>query len=217
MNKNMAEDMFKKLAYSVETGNQNEAIELCEESIRKGLGPVEAIVNGLSKGMALVSEKFDRHEYFVPELLQAARAMKSGLEVLKPHIKVAEALKPAKVMIGTVQDDMHDIGKNILVLLLEVAGHEVIDLGVDVSKETFLSKAKETLPQVLGMSALLTTTMPQMKEVIALLNQEGIRDKIQVIVGGAPVTQKYADEIGADAYGENGPDAIRKIAALLAQ
>jgi len=211
----MMNDMLAKLAHAVDRGDQNESLRLAKQSIEEGIDPSDAIVNGLTKGMASVSEKFDRHEYFVPELLRAARAMKVAVEVLRPHVKIKKAQTPAKVMIGTVAGDIHDIGKNIVIMLLETAGYEVIDLGVDVPNEVFLSRAKEMRPQVVGMSAMLTTTMPCMQEVISSLIENGIRKEIKVIVGGAPVTQKYADKIGADAYGDNGPDTIRKIAALL--
>lgn len=211
----MIDEILQKLADAVDRGEHKEAIRLAEESLEEGVDPSDAIVNGLTKGMASVSEKFDRHEYFVPELLRAARAMKSAVGVLRPHIKVKKAQTPAKVMIGTVHGDIHDIGKNIVIMLLETAGYEAIDLGVDVPNEVFLSKAKEMRPQVIGMSAVLTTTMPRMQEVISLLVENGIRNEIKVIVGGAPVTQKYADKIGADAYGDNGPDAIRKVSALI--
>ncbi|MEW6409848.1 MAG: corrinoid protein [Nitrospirota bacterium] len=217
MKKVMTDDILAKLADVVDRGEHNEAAQLAKQSLEEGVDPGNAIVNGLTKGMALVSEKFDRHEYFVPELLRAARAMKSAVEVLRPHVKVKKTHTPAKVMIGTVADDIHDIGKNIVIMLLETAGYEVVDLGVDVSNEVFLSKAKETRPQVLGMSAVMTTTMPRMQEVISLLSENGIRNEIKVIIGGAPVTQKYADKIGADGYADNGPDAIRKISALVEQ
>ena len=211
----MKADMMTKLSNAVVRLDQKLMIQLCEQSLKEGINPRDAIVNGLSKGMELVSDKFDANEYFVPELLRAARGMKAALETLKPHIEMDKANAAARILIGTVEGDIHDIGKNIVIMLLEAAGHEVIDLGVDVPNQVFLSKCEEIRPQVLGMSAMLTTTMPTMKEVISLLASNGVRDTTKIIIGGAPISQEFANKIGADAYGENGPDAIRKIATLI--
>ncbi len=211
----MKNDMMTELSNAVLKLDQNEAIRLSKQALADGIDASDAIVYGLSRGMELVSEKFDTSEYFVPELLRAARALRSGVEILKPHIKVNKAHISAKIVIGTVEGDIHDIGKNIVIMLLESAGHEIIDLGVDVPNEVFLSKCKEVRPQVLGMSAMLTTTMPTLREVVSLLDENGVRDKTKIIVGGAPISQNFANKIGADAYGENGPDAMRKVATLI--
>jgi corrinoid protein of di/trimethylamine methyltransferase len=155
-----------------------------------------------------VGSRFECNEYFVPELLIAARAMKTALELLTPKLAEAGAKSAGRVVIGTVQGDLHDIGKNLVASMLEGGGFEVIDLGVDVPAEQFVEAAKEQEGTILALSALLTTTMTMMKNVIEALEAAGVRDKTKVIVGGAPITQQYADEIGADGYSDNASAAV---------
>ena len=165
--------------------------------------------------MDTVGEKFKNGEIFVPEMLVAARAMKKGVEVLKPHLATGAAGAAGKAIIGTVAGDLHDIGKNLVCMMMESAGFEVIDLGVDVPKEKFV-EAYEANPdtKIIGCSALLTTTMPALKETVALLNEAPFRSKVKVMVGGAPITQEFADEIGADAYTEDAASCAKRAKEL---
>ncbi|NLM96132.1 MAG: cobalamin-binding protein, partial [Halanaerobiaceae bacterium] len=158
-------------------------------------------------GMTIIGEKFKKNEVFVPEVLIAARAMNGGMEILKPKLVEAGVESIGKVVIGTVKGDLHDIGKNLVKMMMEGAGFEVIDLGVDVSAESFANAVEEHEPVILGLSALLTTTMPQMKATIEHLKERGLRDKVYVMVGGAPVTANFAEEIGADAYSKDAATA----------
>ncbi len=183
---------------------------LTSQALEQGLVPEELLNEALIAAMAEVGDRFEKREFFVPEMLIAARAMKAGVEVLRPRL-AAESLGAAgKVIIGTVAGDLHDIGKNLVVMMLEGAGFQVIDLGVDVSADAFVEAINEHSPQLLGMSALLTTTMLSMKSTLEAIASAGLRDKVKVMVGGAPVTQRYADEIGADIYGQDANAAVRK-------
>jgi len=179
------------------------------------MSPGEILNQAMIPAMDEVGRLFEENEYYVPELLVAARAMKAGLAILRPHL-VATGIEPkGRVALGTVKGDLHDIGKNLVGIMIEGAGFEVIDLGVDVSPAQFVDAVKDKDAQVIGMSALLTTTMPGMKRTIEALNEEGLRDRIKVIIGGAPVTQRYADEIGADGYGRDAAAAAKLVKQLL--
>lgn len=175
-----------------------------------------AILNVMIDAMGVVGEKFSRKEIFVPEMLIAAKAMKKGVEVLKPHLAAGAAGAKGKVIIGTVAGDLHDIGKNLVAMMIESAGFEVIDLGVDVPKEKF-AEAYCANPdaKIIACSALLTTTMPAMQDTVAYLNEQDFRKNIKIMVGGAPVTQAFADEIGADAYTEDAASAAQKADELV--
>lgn len=201
----------------VEKGKAKVIAGAVQEALDAGCDP-EAILNqGMIKAMDAVGEKFKNGEIFVPEMLVAARAMKKGVEVLKPHLATGAAGAAGKVIIGTVAGDLHDIGKNLVSMMLESAGFEVIDLGVDVPKEKFV-EAYEANPdtKIICCSALLTTTMPALKEAVALLNESSFRPQIKVMVGGAPITQEFADEIGADAYTEDAASCAKKAKELAA-
>jgi 5-methyltetrahydrofolate--homocysteine methyltransferase len=188
---------------------------LTTQALEQGLVPEELLNEALIAAMAEVGDRFEKREFFVPEMLIAARAMKAGVEVLRPRL-AAESLGAAgKVIIGTVTGDLHDIGKNLVVMMLEGAGFQVIDLGVDVSADAFVEAINEHSPQLLGMSALLTTTMLSMKSTLEAIESAGLRDRVKVMVGGAPVTQRYADEIGADIYGQDANAAVRKAKEVL--
>jgi len=179
------------------------------------MSPGEILNQAMIPAMDEVGRLFEENEYYVPELLVAARAMKAGLAILRPHL-VATGIEPkGRVALGTVKGDLHDIGKNLVGIMIEGAGFEVIDLGVDVSPAQFVDAVKDKDAQVIGMSALLTTTMPGMQRTIEALNQEGLRDRVKVIIGGAPVTQRYADEIGADGYGRDAAAAAKLVKQLL--
>ncbi|UCH92949.1 MAG: corrinoid protein [Candidatus Aminicenantes bacterium] len=196
--------MFAKIADEVQKGNSETVEELVKEALASEV-PVEKILNeGLVEGMNIVSEKFKNNECFIPEVLVSAKAMNLGLEILKPRLAETNVKSPGKVVIGTIQGDLHDIGKNIVAMLLQGAGFEVKDLGADVPIEKFVESAKNEKANLVGISALLITTMINMKAVIEGLKDAGLRDDVKVIVGGAPVTQDYADRIEADGYA---PDA----------
>jgi len=187
--------------------------KLTEEAIAAGIDPQKILSDGLIAGMDVAGGKFKRNEIFIPEMLVIAKAMNEALAILKPKLIEVGAKPVAKAVIGTVKGDVHDIGKNMLGMMLEGAGLEVIDLGYDVPPEKFVEAIKDVGPQILGMSALLTATMEGLPVVIDALKEAGIRDQVKVIVGGAPVTQKYADDIGADGYGDDaatGADVARK-------
>lgn len=171
----------------------------CKEAIEAGIPAYKAVGDGMSKGMVIVGERYENNEYFLAELIMAGEVMKEGMMVLEPHLKSGDLKKIGKVAIGTVRGDLHDIGKNVVVTLLGAAGFDIIDLGVDVPSDKFVEAVKENDPDILGMSALLTTTMIEMESVIKALKEAGVRDKVKIIIGGAPITDEYAEKIGADA------------------
>lgn len=197
-------EILNEISELIQKGHAKLVPQKVKEALDMGLSAKKVLDDGLLAAMSIVGDKFKNNEIFVPEVLIAARAMKAGLEVLKP-ILTQTGVKPiGKVVIGTVKGDLHDIGKNLVAMMMIGAGLEVIDLGVDVAPEKFCQAVAEYEPQVVAMSALLTTTMPNMKTVIEKLKEEGLREKVKVMVGGAPVTEVYAKSIGADAYA---PDA----------
>lgn len=201
----------------VEKGKAKVIANAVQEALDAGCDPTEILNDGMIKAMDAVGEKFKNGEIFVPEMLVAARAMKKGVEVLKPHLATGAAGAAGKVIIGTVAGDLHDIGKNLVSMMLESAGFEVIDLGVDVPKEKFV-EAYEANPdtKIICCSALLTTTMPALKDTVALINEASFRPNVKVMVGGAPITQAFADEIGADAYTEDAASCAKKARELAA-
>lgn len=202
-------DLLEQLKTSVVQGNALETKALVSRSIEEGM-PAQAILNqGLVAGMTEVGCLFSEGEYFVPDMLVAALAMKGGLELLRPRLVAANVQAIGKVVIGTVQGDVHDIGKNLVGMMLEGAGFEVIDLGVDVSPQKFATAVKAHHPDVLALSALLTSTMVQMRATVDELKAAGVRDQVKVLVGGAPITQAYADAIGANAYAADGASAAK--------
>ena len=209
---------LRELHSAILRGDAKSAHTVTQQALAEGIDPLQLVNDYMIPAMDEVGRRFECSEYFVPELLISARAMKSALELIRPLL-MARGDKPVgRVAIGTVRGDLHDIGKNLVASLLEGGGFEVIDLGVNVSPETFISTIKEKNANIIAMSALLTTTMPAMKTTIEALKQAGVRDKVKVLIGGAPITQKYADEIGADGYSENavGAVALAKKACSLA-
>ena len=178
------------------------------EALEAGVTPYEAIMEGMAKGMEVVGQKYEAGEYFLAELIMAGETMKEGLSVLQPYMKTGDMKHIGKVVIGTVEGDLHDIGKNVVITLLTASGFEVIDLGVDVPAEKFVEAVKQYKPDIVAMSALLTTTMVNMAKVIKALEQAGLRDKVKIIVGGAPLTEEYAKQIGADAYGRDAVEGV---------
>lgn len=207
---------LKMLAEAVIRGDAKECARLTQEGLDEGLSPQLLLNDGLMAGMAVIGERFKANEIYVPEVLIAARAMKAGLAILRPRLVETGAKPVGKVVIGTVKGDLHDIGKNIVGMMLEGAGFQVTDLGNDVAPERFIQAAKEQEAQIIGMSALLTTTMLNMKGTIEALKAAGLRERVKVMVGGAPVTQRFAEEIGADGYAENASLAVEKAKELLA-
>jgi len=206
---------LKELQECVINGNRKKSEELTRQALEEGVSPVQIINEGLIPGMQVVGEKFKCNEFYVPEVLVAARAMQASMSIVKPLLSVTDIKAPATVAIGTVQGDLHDIGKNLVMMMLEGAGFEIVDLGVDVSPDRFLEAVRDRQADVVAMSALLTTTMPGMKTTIQALEEAGMRDKVKVMIGGAPVTQEYADEIGADGYAPDAASAVDKLKELL--
>lgn len=202
------EEVLKKLFDAVLEGNFEGVTINVQASLKAGIDPDVILNDGMIAAMREVGALFEAGEYYVPEMLIAARAMQSGMSLLKPHLQKTEQKSNGKVLIGTVKGDLHDIGKNLVALMLEGAGYEIIDLGVDVPAEEFVKKATELKPDIIGMSALLTTTMQSMRTTLDALSAAGLRNHVKVIIGGAPVTEAYAQQIEADGYS---PDASRAV------
>ena len=196
-------------------GDRDGVVEATNGALADGMPAGDVLNEAMIPAMDEVGRLFEINEYYVPELLIAARAMKAGLAILKPLLAASGVEPKGKVVVGTVKGDLHDIGKNLVAIMVEGAGFEIIDLGVDVGPEQYVSTAIEQGADVIGMSALLTTTMPSMRATVEALEESGARDKVKIIIGGAPVTQKYADEIGADGYGRDASAAARLVKELL--
>ena len=205
------------LAQAIDQGDREKTVALTQAAFDAGANPQDIVSKGLQAGMAAVGEKFSSGEYFLPDMLMAARAMKAALEVLQPALEKTGIPTIGRVVIGTVEGDMHDIGKNVVATFLSGNGFEVFDLGLNVSVQKFIDAVKEKKPDILGMSALLTTTMPVMGKVIKSLEEVGLRSSLKVIVGGAPVTQDYANYIGADGYAHDGGRAVPVCKQLLSK
>ena len=199
---------YTELYNAILAGNAKKAEEVTKAAIAAKVDPTELVQKYMIPAMDEVGQRFECNEYFVPELLIAARAMKISLELLTPLLSAAGAEPVGRVVIGTVQGDLHDIGKNLVASMLEGGGFQVIDLGVDVAPERFVAAAQEKDGTIVALSALLTTTMTTMKNVVQALEKANIRQKTRVIIGGAPITQQYADEIGADGYSDNANAAV---------
>jgi len=195
---------LEKISSGVISGDDAGVAELTQKAIDEGVEPAEIINSGLISGMNVVGQRFKAGDMYVPEVMVAARAMKAGMELVKPLIVEGDIPSSGKVVIGTVAGDLHDIGKNLVGMMMESGGMTVVNMGVDISTDKFAAAVREHKPDVLAMSALLTTTMLAMKDTIELLKEEGLRDSVKVIVGGAPVTADFANEIGADGWA---PDA----------
>ena len=202
------------LAENLINGKAQEVAELTKKALDDGVPPGEILNGGLIKGMGVVGERFKNNEFYVPEVLIAARAMHAGMDILKPALAESGVQPIGTVLLGTVKGDLHDIGKNLVAMMLEGAGFEVIDLGIDVPPEKFVEAVKAG-GDVIAMSALLTTTMTAMKVTLDALEEAGVKDKIKTMIGGAPVTQNYADEIGADGYARDAASAADKAKELM--
>jgi corrinoid protein of di/trimethylamine methyltransferase len=205
----MSDEMYAKLAQAVIDGEPEDAEQLAKDALAQGLDPLECVNNGLTKGIQEVGDRFAKGEYFLPELIIGAEAMKLALAVLEPAMVGDQSREVVgRVVLGTVQGDMHEIGKTLVGTMLVANGFQVFDIGVDKSAEEFIETIKEKNADIVGASALLTTTMLQQGKLIEALNEAGLRDKVKVMVGGAPVTESFAAEIGADGYAEDAISAV---------
>lgn len=205
---------LSKLHDAILDGDEKLAMQLAREGLAGSIDPIVLISQWMIPAMDEVGRRFEAQEFFIPEMLMAGRAMKSALEVLRPTLAASGAQPTGRVVLGTVKGDLHDIGKNMVGSMLEGAGFEVFDIGIDVPAEKFVDSIKSKNPHILALSALLSNTMPEMKNVIDALIRAGIREQVKILIGGAPVTQDYADKIGADGYGENASSAVT-VARLL--
>ncbi len=208
---------YPAMARALIVGDKDTVARLTHEGLARSLPPTALIFRGLIPGMDVVGEKFRRNEYYVPQVLLSARAMYAGLDLLKPLLTAAGAAGQSLgvVVIGTAQGDLHDIGKNLVAMMLEGAGFKVHNLGRDVAPEKFVAAVEEHGAQIVGISALMTTTMPAMKRTIDALQKAGLRERVKVLIGGAPVTQAYCDEIGADGYAKDSTLAVARVKALV--
>lgn len=207
---------IEEIAQAVEAGKAKLVPDLVEQALAEGDDPMQILNTGMIDAMGVVGEKFKNNEIFVPEMLVAARAMKKGVEVLKPHLGAENSATIGKMVMGTVAGDLHDIGKNLVIMMIESAGFEVVDLGVDVPVEKFLEAAADPDVKIVGCSALLTTTMPAMEQTVTALNACEYRSRFKIMVGGAPITQEFADKIGADCYTEDAAAAAEAAKRLVA-
>jgi len=211
----MAAAILEQVAEALIKGNAPGTKELVQQALDEGVGVGDVLNDGLVAGMAVIGDRFKRNEVYVPEVLIAARAMKSGMEILKPLLKESGVKAKGTICVGTVKGDLHDIGKNLVCMMLEGAGYDVVDLGVNVEAEKFVAAAQEHEADAVGMSALLTTTMTAMKTTIDAFQEAGCRDKVKIMVGGAPLTQNFADEIGADGYAPDAASAVDLVSSLM--
>jgi len=203
------EELFKKISNAVVEMEEDEVVSLANEVVAQQIDAYEAIEQGLSDGMDKAGQLFEDEEYFIPELLLCSDAMYAGLDVLKPHLKINEHAEKHKVVIGVVEGDTHDIGKNLVKIMLETSGFEIFDLGRDIPPAQFVEKAKEVGAKIIALATLMTTTMEAMDEVVQLLKKENIKNQYKVIIGGGPISQSFADKIGADGYAVNAADAVK--------
>lgn len=207
---------LNNISEALQRGEAEKVEELVKKSLEENLAPKKILEDGLIKGMGIIGAKFKKNEVYVPEVLIAARAMHAGMNILKPKLIETGIKNIGVVAIGTVKGDLHDIGKNLVKMMLEGAGFEVIDLGIDVSVDKFVEAVKEHKPNIIALSALLTTTMVNMPEVIKALEAAGLREKVKIMIGGAPITQNYADQIGADGYSPDAASAVDNAKTFIA-
>lgn len=212
-------EIMENLTAAIVDGDQDRARENAMEALRAKIDPLEAVGQGLSKGMAIVGERFERGEAYLPELLMAADTFSAAMEVLRPEMEAQkkEVAKEGTVLLGTVKGDVHNIGKNIVATVFGIHGFLVVDMGVDISSLNFIEEAEKVKADVIALSSLMTTTMPGQREVIEMLKEMNLRDKYFVIVGGGPVSQEWADEIGADGYGKSAVEAVNLAKRLLSR
>jgi 5-methyltetrahydrofolate--homocysteine methyltransferase len=207
---------YQEIGNALIACNQAKVMELVDTALKNGNPPDEVLNQGLIAGMDVVGEKMQSGEMFIPEVLMAAKVMTAALDVLKPLLGDADLKSQGSVIIGTVKGDLHDIGKNLVAMMFKSAGLQVLDEGVDVSPEAFIEKIKAEQPDILCLSALLTTTMPMLKATIAAVQESGLRENLKIMVGGAPVTKEYANDIGADGYADDAGSAVKMAKSLIA-
>jgi corrinoid protein of di/trimethylamine methyltransferase len=211
----MGEELYQVISKAVTEGEEEEAVRKVEEALKSGLPPKEIMQRGIVAGISKAGELWKANEYFLPDVIMAADAFKAAMAILKPRLKEGEGVrKGKKIVMGVVQGDVHDLGKSLVIAMLTSAGFEVIDLGIDVPLQKFIDAAREHQPHILGLGAYMTTTMLEMKGIIAELEKQGLRRKLKVMVGGVPTSQEFADQIGADAWGKDALDAIQKALKL---
>jgi corrinoid protein of di/trimethylamine methyltransferase len=209
------EELLEKMASVLIAGKQDEVAKFARQALDNGVAAREILDQGLLAGMDVVGRRFKAGDMFIPEVILCARCMHAAMDILKPLLSEKESAGIGTYVIGTVEGDLHDIGKNLVAMMLEGAGFKVVDLGINIKVQQFVDAVKEHQPKVLGMSALLTTTMPKMEETVQALNEAGLRSQIKIMAGGAPVTQDYVDKIGADAYSGNAASAVDKAKELV--
>jgi 5-methyltetrahydrofolate--homocysteine methyltransferase len=211
----MSDDLYKAISKAVMEGEDGEATKKVDEALKTGSPPLEVMQRGVVDGITRAGEKWKANEYFLPDVILAADAFKAAMAVLKPHLK-GDAGRPKgkKFVIGVVQGDVHDLGKSLVIAMLTSAGFEVVDLGIDVPLQRFMQAVREQKPDILGLGAYMTTTMLEMKEVIAELEKQGLRRNLKIMVGGVPTSQEFANEVRADAWGKNAIDAMQKAQTL---
>lgn len=207
---------YEEMAKALIAGNESEVKRLAQEAMDNGADAKDILDNGLLAGMDVVGKRFKAGDMYIPEVLLCARCMHGTMDLLKPFLSEGDAAGSGKAVIGTVEGDLHDIGKNLVAMMLQGGGFKVIDLGTNITPQAFVEAVQEHKPDIVGMSALLTTTMPKMEETIEALKEAGIRDQVKIMAGGAPVTQDFVEKIGADAYGANAAAASDKAKQLMA-
>ena len=211
----MGDGIYQVISKAITEGEEEEAVRKVEEALKSGLPPIEIMQRGVVAGISKAGELWKANEYFLPDVIMAADAFKAAMAILKPRLKEGEGVrKGKKIVMGVVQGDVHDLGKSLVIAMLTSAGFEVIDLGIDVPLQKFIDAAREHQPHILGLGAYMTTTMLEMKGIIAELEKQGLRRKLKVMVGGVPTSQEFADQIGADAWGKDALDAIQKALKL---
>jgi corrinoid protein of di/trimethylamine methyltransferase len=208
-------EILQELADVLIQGQLNKVQDLTQRALDQGIAPEEVLQNGLLAGMDVVGKRFKDGDMFIPEVLRSAKTMHKAMEILRPILAQSEVKSQGVFLLATVEGDLHDIGKNLVAMMFEGAGFEVVNLGIDQKAQAIVQAVKDKKPSVLGLSALLTTTMPKMEETIQALQEAGLRDQVKVMVGGAPVTEEYADRIGADGYAPNAASAVDKAKELL--
>ncbi len=208
-------ELFAKMSEAVIAADAETVNKLVEEALGNGIGAKEVLDNGLIPGMDIVGQRMKTGEMFIPEVLRSAKVMQAAMELLRPHMSEKDSMGLGTMVIGTVEGDLHDIGKNLVSMMLRGAGFTVVDLGTSVKPQDFVDAVKEHKAVVIGMSALLTTTMPKMDQTVKALKEAGIREQVKIMAGGAPVTEKFVEEIGADAYGANAGSATEKAKELV--
>ena len=207
-------ELLGKIAEVLIRGKVDQTVDLVKEALAADTPVADVLSKGLLAGMDVVGQRFKSGKMYIPEVLRCAKAMGGAMEILRPLLAESDVKSAGTMVIGTVKGDLHDIGKNLVAMMFEGAGYKVVDLGIDLQPEVFVNAVKEHQPEVLAMSALLTTTMPRMAEVVDALKEAGIRDQVKIAVGGAPVTAEYAQQIGADAYAPNAGSAVERVRSL---